>query len=160
MLWLKRFDPRRWEEIPAEIAEESRHFGLWSRLMIILSGLFLLSTASFAVEFFLFQDDLMFRRLFQNNTIILGTSFAVVAGVLMCAWWTRYLAYGLFVLGLANIIICSQVRLQGVGEAAQHDFFLFSTLALTLVRDLPLCLYLTASRRARMTLEHHRLNLG
>lgn len=94
MLWMQRFDPRRWEEVPPEIAEESRHFGLWSRMMLALSAIFLLSTASFAIEFFLLQDELMFRRLFQNNAIIFGASFGIAAGVLMRAWWTRYVAMG------------------------------------------------------------------
>ena len=159
MLWMQRFDPRRWEEVPPEIAGESRHFGLWSRLMLALSAIFLLSTASFAIEFFLFQDELMFRRLFQNNAIIFGASFGIAAGVLMRAWWTRYLAYGIFVLSISNIILCSQIRLQRIGEAEAHDFFLASMTNLLLVRDLPVCLYLTASRRARMTLEHHRFSL-
>lgn len=154
--WVARFDSRRWDEVTPETAEESDYYGLRGRLTAVLAALFLLSSVSFAVEIYLFYgDNVVFRRTVDVNIIIFAASLSIALGVFLKAWWTRYLSYALLAFNVINMIICTQLRAESVGDAQGHNLFLWSMIVLLLLRDLPLCLYLTASRRARMTLEHH-----
>lgn len=151
--WMSRFDPRNWVVVSRSQAEANPLFGLRGRFLVVLAGMFALSLLTLVVEFTLYSDDPLYQRAAHNNVIIFAISFAIGVGVFLRAWWTRYLAYLMFAVTLSNLLLFADVQVQGrQGEAAATFFWMM--LGLFLLRDLPLCLYLTASRRARLTLEH------
>ena len=152
---LRRFDPRNWVEISPDRAQEHQHFGLKGRLLFVLGGLFALSSTSLFIEMTLYDDNLVYRQASYNNVIIYGVSLAIAAGIFLKAWWTRYLAYWMLVVTLSNLFLFADVPEVPSPDNTTGSFF-WLMLMLLLLRDLPLCVYLTASRRARMTLEHQQ----
>lgn len=158
-LWLKRFDPRSWSEIPKDQVVRHPLFGLRGRLLVVLFGLFVLSSVTLVVEMVLYGDIVVFQRTSQNNIFIFVASLGIAVGVFTYAWWTRYLSYWMLAITLSNLVLYGDIWAEGFAIESGRSQFFWIMLLLLLLRDLPLCLYLTASRRARLTLEHQVFRL-
>ncbi len=153
-LWLRRFNPRNWVQISTEEAQCHPYYGLRGRILYILIGLFFLSSLTLAIEWGFSVEHGDLHQNHYDSTVIFFISLSLAYGVFTKRWWTRYLSYVMFALTLGNLLLHYGISENFVGAASMSaaEYFWWA-LVLLLMRDLPLCLYLTLSRRARMTLE-------